>query len=57
MRVLILCLFLTGCSAIAYQSEDGKKLTIHGIGKAHFENGAEIESKPLLDFSKIQMGD
>ena len=46
--LLILCIFLMGCSTIATQSEDGKTLTIKGSGSAKFNNGAEISGGTWL---------
>jgi hypothetical protein len=41
--MLLLILFLSGCSTVAVQSEDGRVLSIKGSGHAKFENGAEIQ--------------
>ena len=59
MRIYILISFicLTGCSTIATQSDDGKTLKLRGIGKAKFENGAEIEGKPIIEMPRIKLED
>ncbi len=55
MKYLLLLIIFTSisCSTVAIQSDDGKVLKIKGIGKAKFENGAEIEGRPLIEMPKL----
>lgn len=51
--VILLLMFLIGCSTIATQSQDGKTLAISGNGKAKFENGALIEGRPIFELPNL----
>ena len=50
--IVVLILSLAGC-AIALKSKDGNKLKFMGLGRAKFEDGSEIESKPFPDLPPI----
>ena len=53
--ILILLVFMMGCATIATQSEDGKTLTLRGIGEAKFQNGASIKGEPIIKLPQIPL--
>ena len=51
----LLVFILAGCTTVATQSEDGKKLSIKGAGTAKFENGAEITGGQFIKLPQIEL--
>ena len=52
--IIVCVLLLQGCAAIATR-ENGETLKLVGIGSAKWPDGTIIESKPLIDFSEIEI--
>lgn len=53
--IILISVSLCGCSTIAksYEKNGVKYLEIRGIGKAKFDNNAEIEGKPMIQFPQL----
>lgn len=47
---ILLPLFLTSC---AIATRDGDKIMLKGIGKAKWSDGTEIESKSIIELSRV----
>ena len=53
MAVVVLVLCLSGCAS-AKNLKTGQEMKFWGWGKAHFEDGSEIESKTPLELPPVK---